>query len=160
MKSSISCGVGGNPIRSKYTRRMSARFAAGGAGDRPFASSLARMKLSMGFFVQSLCLTAGMAGGFGLEKSHAAYGLAALGEEPAGFISSMAAARAVTVASGSDPPIGIFGVFSPRTYWISKLEAEEPGVIAPPCLPPFRTLERSATESDPAGVDTVWQDAQ
>ena len=35
-------------MRSKVTRRMSARLSAGGAGVNPALSSLARMKLSSG----------------------------------------------------------------------------------------------------------------
>src|SRR5260370_2285787 len=72
----------------------------------------------------------------------------------------MALARAASVASGIAHPIGIFGVFSPRRYWISRLLAALPGVIAGPCLPPFRTLAKSATESELAGVEPPWQDAQ
>src|ERR1700733_15447765 len=54
-----SSGVGGSPIRSKVTRRSQVRFAAGGEGVRPAASSRARMKASMGEEHQESRLTGG-----------------------------------------------------------------------------------------------------
>ena len=48
-KASISCGVGGRPVRSNVARRMSVRRSAGGAGFSPSASSRAPMKASIGF---------------------------------------------------------------------------------------------------------------
>ena len=35
-----------------------------------------------------------------------------------------------------------------------------PGVIAGPCLPPFRTLPKSVIENELAGVEPAWHDVQ
>lgn len=47
MKASTSSGVGGRPVTSKVTRRMSSRRPAGFDGARPCWLSFARMKRSM-----------------------------------------------------------------------------------------------------------------
>ena len=52
------------------------------------------------------------------------------------------------------------GVFSPRRYWMSRLPAALAGAIAGPCLPPFKTLLKSATDNELAGVEPPWHDAQ
>src|SRR6185503_10758813 len=57
-----SSGVGGRPMRSKYTRRSKAVLLAGGAGARPFFSSLSSTNASMGFFTQAAFFTFGTAG--------------------------------------------------------------------------------------------------
>ena len=61
-KASISSGVGGSPIRSKKTRRISVALSAGGAGVSPFSSSLARMNRSIGERGHARSLTGGGAG--------------------------------------------------------------------------------------------------
>ena len=48
-KASTSSGVGGRPIRSKYSRRISVRRSASGDGDSPLSLSFARMKRSISF---------------------------------------------------------------------------------------------------------------
>src|SRR2546430_8064085 len=113
-------------------RRISARRLADGARESRFDSSLARMNASIGLAIASVRLGEGTVGGFGGENNHSAYPCFAA--VASGFISSIALVRAVTVTSGIDPPIGIFGVLSPRTYWISRLLEALPGVIAGPCL--------------------------
>ena len=51
---SISSGVGGRPIRSNVTRRMSVRRSASGANDSPFSCSFARTKRSIPFLASDL----------------------------------------------------------------------------------------------------------
>ena len=58
----ISVGVGGRPVRSNVTRRINVRLSAGPAGFNPSASSLARIKRSIGERHQSLARTFGNAG--------------------------------------------------------------------------------------------------
>ena len=48
-KASTSAGVGGRPVRSSVTRRISVRWSASGEGASPSSSSRARMKRSIGF---------------------------------------------------------------------------------------------------------------
>src|SRR5579862_9111202 len=56
---SISCGVGGSPVKSKVARRIKVRLSAGGEGLSRLDSSLARMKLSIAALAQCLFLTLG-----------------------------------------------------------------------------------------------------
>src|SRR5262245_58270309 len=63
--SSSSSTLGGRPIRSYVTRRSSVRGSASGAGERPFSSSFARMKLSIGLRGQLVFFTGGTAGSTG-----------------------------------------------------------------------------------------------
>ena len=64
MKASTSAGVGGRPVRSKVTRRMSVARSASGEGESPSASRRARMKASMGLRIQAEFFTAGRGGFF------------------------------------------------------------------------------------------------
>ena len=59
---STSAGVGGSPVRSKVSRRMSVRRSAGAAGLRLFASSFARINRSTGVMHHVPFFTAGNAG--------------------------------------------------------------------------------------------------
>src|SRR5205814_708535 len=57
-----SAGVGGSPIRSNVVRRISVRRSAVAAGERPFASSAASMKVSIGDLTQERARTVGLTG--------------------------------------------------------------------------------------------------
>src|SRR5260370_25674182 len=79
--------VGGNPVRSKVTRRNSISLSARGLGDSPFASNLARTKASIGFVTQALLFTTGKVGSHGVRKAQgrcprAARWLSALADRP------------------------------------------------------------------------------
>ena len=61
-KASTSAGVGGRPVRSSVTRRISVVRSASGDGVSPSASSRARTKRSIGFRGQPASRTVGGAG--------------------------------------------------------------------------------------------------
>src|SRR5216684_2888096 len=63
-------GLGGNPCKSKYARRTNVRRSACAAACKPFCSSLARMKASIGFRTQEAFFNAGTAGRTGFLKDH------------------------------------------------------------------------------------------
>jgi hypothetical protein len=58
-------GVGGSPVRSRLRRRASVRRSASGAGVRPFSSSFASTKRSIGVRTHAPSFTAGGSGRFG-----------------------------------------------------------------------------------------------
>ena len=59
---STSSGVGGRPIRSRVSRRISVVRSAGGDGARPSVSSRASTNRSIGFLTQAASRTGGAAG--------------------------------------------------------------------------------------------------
>src|SRR6476659_8189058 len=63
MKLCTSQGIGGNPTRSKYARRIKVARSAGAPGVMPTLSSFEAMKLSTGVFTHWACATVGTTGG-------------------------------------------------------------------------------------------------
>ena len=68
-KASTSEGVGGRPVRSSVTRRMSVVGSASGEGARPSRSRRSRTKLSIGFRAQVVFRVFGNAGRAGGTKA-------------------------------------------------------------------------------------------
>src|SRR5206468_568623 len=95
--------VGGEPVRSKVTRRSSVRRSAGAAGCKPLASSPARRKRSMPVLAHSLCLTAGSAGWLSGWKDQNSRSLGVI-------LKALAAARIGAVVSGQGAPCWIQSV--------------------------------------------------
>src|SRR5260370_8420612 len=62
--------VGGNPVRANVTRRNSINLSARGLGTNPFASNLARIKISLGLIAQARLRTPGKADWHGARKAH------------------------------------------------------------------------------------------
>src|SRR5262245_47946273 len=91
----MSSGVGGNPVRSKVTRRRSAQRSAGNAGSSAVVSRRARMNRSTGVIDQPLSFTGGIGGSLSGRND----------QNSRAFVQSIGLAPAVVPVRGSGSPI-------------------------------------------------------
>ena len=125
-KASTSSGVGGKPVRSRVTRRISAVLLASGSGSSPSSSSRSRMNRSISLTGQAASLTAGSAGFCGrLERPVPGPGGPLLDPAPQARRSARASA---------DLPLFLGGICWSGSWLsiraISSLSSGLPGTIA------------------------------
>ena len=137
---STAPGDGGNPVRSRHTRRMSVRRSASREGSSPLASIRASVKKSIGLLGQARRCTLGKPGRLGATKaqcpSHSAPCsiqrlIVAISSADNFFLDSSGGMR----SSGSCAVI----------FWYNKLSAGLPGTtIRSSPEPPKRPLSTSS----------------
>ena len=171
MKVVTSSGVGGSPVRSSATRRMSAYWSASGAGDRPAASSPDSTKASIGLRTQDWLETSGIAGrssgcqahqspprGISISSSDAALGSAPTpsAQVPPSRTHSVRIARS---ASGSWPVGGIaYSSLFQEIISRIRLCSGRVSSIAGPRSPPRSIASRESRRSPPFGLPSPpWQ---